>query len=1349
MFQRLLLSQFRSNPQVSLSRRSILLASLVLALAGLAIPLSGSFLPEKPRFYVTLDSANHRVPLGSSVTLTARFNGSIPGDSLRWSASAGEIQPLPIVASSTERVQFTPPAEAGIYTVQGVSSLAPQHFVEAEILVYGESALILRSGGAVVLTGLGDSTAIDVDHLSASGTLSTSPWLSWVSDNPDVVAVDASGNVTAMATTGSAVITGSEMFTGADGPLDPVRVTVSVATLHPQTVVLPRDSVRYSTDHSVLVDGAGLPGGVLEGRVFYSTYGLGFIGRILATETLGSNVMLTFEPASLPDAFSALRVSLRSPTVSFEGEDGTSASVGPTIEDWGCTTKGPGTLANFSPGINRYGWDLYIDGDYDILPDGTPFLELWLAGSTYFSVEGSSMTLAALGGVTINCYLQLGSYLIPTPVGPLQLGTVMSPRVGGILKANLVGDLVFRSPELFHAFEMRTGFRYQGGSFYPIGDRSQSGYAAYPEGQPPFEAGVDFQAELAPYFGAVLGVGFGAGRYIPRRVDWLELRGLMYGKVTVEPPVLPETQGYEGPDWALGLGVQASLEPLLEDPLVRDFLRVFGIDRDFDLRVLFEEREDLWTTPRLSLASAPSPAENPTSAVVTVSVMDAEGIPQAVGADVTLLAWPAGDPSATPTPIGHGMVGVDGTAPITVPWPVDLTDVGARVSDGLFGAVGWPYGLDKVTIGAHSGGDCDGPDCSPTAPGGPPNGPGGPGGGYGDCGDDGSADYPGSVGGGGVGGSGGSGDGGVAGGSGNNPQTCGSTGDPHLISFDGLRYNFQGAGEFILAGTTDGAGTFQPGGDLEIQVRQRQIQPGVTGAINTAVGLRVGDHTVAIYADPETTLGQTHLYVRGAPTADPGTTPIPLGDAGAVFGGGDHYTVVWADGSRVRVNLGYEHLDLTIYLAEARLGAVAGLMGIFDGDRANDFTTREGMLLAPPINFHQLYDLLGESWRVPEGAQLLDPTVGGGDPTDPSFPGSFPPSEISHDILDGAEQRCVDGGVHMPAVVLTCRYDIALLLTGDPVNELLIDSIIAGHALSQSDIFGGEGDVEVYAVPMVAEVLAGSTTEFTASVHGTPNDAVEWDVTDGTYTTVGHTIHWTAPPAGGTHGLTATSIADPSRSTSISVQVVEFIDLSGWEMLSPAGSGSWEVSADGRTVEQKINGHATWFVGPHDYLNVHATGTFSTADSDDDFMGFVFGYGSPTDAPCPNGGLCSLDFFLFDWRQSLEHGAPAGMTLSRVFGDIDPTSSVFWDHQATGGEPFEVLGTDYSEGWIRDAEYRFDLVYRSDLIEIYIDSQLKFSLTPEQVYGVGTSQTFPPGRFGFYNLSQKLVTYGDFVISGL
>jgi lysyl endopeptidase len=78
---------------------------------------------------------------------------------------------------------------------------------------------------------------------------------------------------------------------------------------------------------------------------------------------------------------------------------------------------------------------------------------------------------------------------------------------------------------------------------------------------------------------------------------------------------------------------------------------------------------------------------------------------------------------------------------------------------------------------------------------------------------------------------------------------CSGSGDPHYRTIDGVRYDFQSAGEFVFLQGTDG---------LEIQTRQTPVVNGVTPSVpeahsglascvsvSTAVAMRLGTRRVS------------------------------------------------------------------------------------------------------------------------------------------------------------------------------------------------------------------------------------------------------------------------------------------------------------------------------------------------------------------------------------------------------------------------------------------------------------------------------------------------------------------------
>src|SRR5207248_1110404 len=76
--------------------------------------------------------------------------------------------------------------------------------------------------------------------------------------------------------------------------------------------------------------------------------------------------------------------------------------------------------------------------------------------------------------------------------------------------------------------------------------------------------------------------------------------------------------------------------------------------------------------------------------------------------------------------------------------------------------------------------------------------------------------------------------------------------------------------------------------------------------------------------------------------------------------------------------------------------------------------------------------------------------------------------------------------------------------------------------------------VAVAISPTSASLQAGGTQQFTATVTGTTNTAVTWSATGGTISSSGL---YTAPSTAGTYTVTATSVADSTKSASARVTV--------------------------------------------------------------------------------------------------------------------------------------------------------------------------------------------------------------------
>ncbi len=195
-------------------------------------------------------------------------------------------------------------------------------------------------------------------------------------------------------------------------------------------------------------------------------------------------------------------------------------------------------------------------------------------------------------------------------------------------------------------------------------------------------------------------------------------------------------------------------------------------------------------------------------------------------------------------------------------------------------------------------------------------------------------------------------------------------------------------------------------------------------------------------------------------------------------------------------------------------------------------------------------------------------------------------------------------------------------------------------------------------------------------------------------------------------------------------QCIVNADFNTWQQKGDPASGTWNVNAGGTEVQQTTNGQSTYFVTPFDLINVEITGEFRTTNSDDDWMGFVFGFRDPM-----GNNYNDFDMLLLDWKQQVQGCNPSGMSLVRVLGNI-PANQIgnsFGCHIAT--PEFNILADDFGgPGWVRHQWHQFRLVYTFTRIVIYVDNVLKFDVTG----------CFLPGRFGFYNRSQRFCDYRNF-----
>lgn len=355
-------------------------------------------------------------------------------------------------------------------------------------------------------------------------------------------------------------------------------------------------------------------------------------------------------------------------------------------------------------------------------------------------------------------------------------------------------------------------------------------------------------------------------------------------------------------------------------------------------------------------------------------------------------------------------------------------------------------------------------------------------------------------------------------------------GDPHLIRFDHVgqaipsssgdgRYDFQGAGEFVLFESTE------DGMVVQSRFEQFPARPSVT--ITTAAAMDVGGDRVMVDIDG------AQLRVRLEGTITPLTVGVPV----SLAGGGelervsplntqDELVVRWPDSSVMSISLlsflGSEYLNLYPDLAPQRFGAVQGLLGNANGILNDDLNLRDGT----PADPLDLYTTYADSWRISPVESLFDYEVGEDTST---YNGTPPDPDFGLEDLDpadrqAAEDTCIAAGITEDPLLSECALDVALLggaATGGSLdtldkvpNEGTYVAVSAQASAFQAgrsavvDLGGGGGagllPSELPLDPGLGRVMrvldSAGTTSFSSADPGMPPDGMDYgDVEWGTW----------------------------------------------------------------------------------------------------------------------------------------------------------------------------------------------------------------------------------------------------------
>lgn len=259
-------------------------------------------------------------------------------------------------------------------------------------------------------------------------------------------------------------------------------------------------------------------------------------------------------------------------------------------------------------------------------------------------------------------------------------------------------------------------------------------------------------------------------------------------------------------------------------------------------------------------------------------------------------------------------------------------------------------------------------------------------------------------------------------GAGNVSNPARVTGDPHLVTLDGLNYDMQSVGEFDLLAVPERG----------IQVQARFAAAGTQSSV-VAVATQWGDTKLELRADG------TVLANGEAITVERGRG-VKLDDesAGYLINDGGTYRLSWAadDPAAAPVTLSWQPLNASLGSFGVHVPAgieTVGLLGNNDGNSANDLRTRDGAAI-DPANAVEVHDAYADSWRIADLASDFTYAAGQSTSTftDRSFPkeivttGHFP---ISDQVA--AQQSCEEAGVKAGPSFRNCVLDVLVTRNND------------------------------------------------------------------------------------------------------------------------------------------------------------------------------------------------------------------------------------------------------------------------------------------------------------------------------
>ena len=253
------------------------------------------------------------------------------------------------------------------------------------------------------------------------------------------------------------------------------------------------------------------------------------------------------------------------------------------------------------------------------------------------------------------------------------------------------------------------------------------------------------------------------------------------------------------------------------------------------------------------------------------------------------------------------------------------------------------------------------------------------------------------------------------------PGCSHSNGDPHMLTVNQQRYDFQAAGEFTLLRSTDGS--------VDIQARQEPRDTDGRMSIDTAIAAQVGSHRVGVYL----TGSGLEAHVDGS-LVDLSTGPRDLGGGGRISAYQNGYEIDFPDGTMMwTLSVGQWGINTQVRPSTGLRTGGSGLLGPVIPGYLGVPSLPDGTRLPAATDIQQrstiIYGQFADAWRVTDATSLFDYDAGKSTasytirpyPTDPSYAGL---TDLSSDQRSAGATACAaitDSDLHDE-----CVFDVGV-----------------------------------------------------------------------------------------------------------------------------------------------------------------------------------------------------------------------------------------------------------------------------------------------------------------------------------